>query len=185
MTPSNPQNAYDLLLASFVDPNPIIFMEHKLIYKLKSDVNLGPMPSDSSALGKSKVVKEGSDITIASYSNMVNTVINATKDESLGKYSIEVIDLLTLSPLDSEKIIESVEKTKKLLVCQEAPASSSIGSTLISEVVSSRAFKALTQAPEILAGLHSPMPSAKHLETTVIPQEEDIVKKIKEMMSNE
>ena len=116
---------------------------------------------------------------------MVNTVINATKDESLGKYSIEVIDLLTLSPLDSEKIIESVEKTKKLLVCQEAPASSSIGSTLISEVVSSRAFKALTQAPEILAGLHSPMPSAKHLETTVIPQEEDIVKKIKEMMSNE
>ena len=185
VTPSNPQNAYDLLLASFVDPNPIIFMEHKLIYKLKSDVNLGPMPSDSSALGKSKVVKEGSDITIASYSNMVNTVINATKDESLGKCSIEVIDLLTLSPLDSEKIIESVEKTKKLLVCQEAPASSSIGSTLISEVVSSRAFKALTQAPEILAGLHSPMPSAKHLETTVIPQEEDIVKKIKEMMSNE
>ena len=142
VTPSNPQNAYDLLLASFVDPNPIIFMEHKLIYKLKSDVNLGPMPSDSSALGKSKVVKEGSDITIASYSNMVNTVINATKDESLGKYSIEVIDLLTLSPLDSEKIIESVEKTKKLLVCQEAPASSSIGSTLISEVVSSDAFKA-------------------------------------------
>jgi len=185
VTPSNPQNAYDLLLASFVDLNPIIFMEHKLIYKLKSDVNLGSMPNDSSALGKSKVVKEGSDITIASYSNMVNTVINATKDESLGDYSIEIIDLLTLSPLDSEKIIESVEKTKKLLVCQEAPASSSIGSTLISEVVSSRAFRVLTQAPEILAGLHSPMPSAKHLETTVIPQEEDIVKKIKEMMSYE
>jgi pyruvate dehydrogenase E1 component beta subunit len=66
VTPSNPQNAYDLLLASFVDPNPIIFMEHKLIYKLKSEVILGALPSDSSALGKSKVVQEGTDITIAS-----------------------------------------------------------------------------------------------------------------------
>ena len=98
VTPSNPQNAYDLLLASFVDPNPIIFMEHKLIYKLKSEVILGALPSDSSALGKSKVVQEGTDITIASYSNMVNTVMNAINDNSLKKYSIEVIDLLTLSP---------------------------------------------------------------------------------------
>src|SRR5210317_2234561 len=165
VTPSNPQNAFDLLLASFVDPNPVIFMEHKLIYKLKSEVNLGPMPSDSSELGKSKVIQEGSDITVVSYSNMVNSVISAAKEDSLTDYSIE--------------------KTKRLLVCQEAPASSSVGSTLISEVVTSRAFKALNQSPELLAGLHSPMPSAKHLETTVIPQEEDIVQKIKEMIENE
>ena len=185
VTPSNPQNAYDLLLASFVDPNPIIFMEHKLIYKLKSEVILGALPSDSSALGKSKVVQEGTDITIASYSNMVNTVMNAINDNSLKKYSIEVIDLLTLSPLDTETVITSVEKTHNLLVCQEAPGSSSIGATLISEVASSRAFTSLNKPPALLSGLHSPMPSAKHLETTVIPQEEDIVIKIKEMIDNE
>jgi len=185
VTPSNPQNAFDLLLASFVDPNPVIFMEHKLIYKLKSEVNLGPMPSDSSELGKSKVIQEGNDITVVSYSNMVNSVISAAKEDSLTDYSIEIIDLLTLAPMDSESVINSVEKTKRLLVCQEAPASSSVGSTLISEVVTSRAFKALNQSPELLAGLHSPMPSAKHLETTVIPQEEDIVQKIKEMIENE
>ena len=185
VTPSNPQNAYDLLLASFVDPNPIIFMEHKLIYKLKSEVILGALPSDSSALVKSKVVQEGTDITIASYSNMVNTVMNAINDNSLKKYSIEVIDLLTLSPLDTETVITSVEKTHNLLVCQEAPGSSSIGATLISEVASSRAFTSLKKPLALLSGLHSPMPSAKHLETTVIPQEEDIVIKIKEMIDNE
>ncbi len=185
VTPSNPQNAYDLLLASFVDPNPIIFMEHKLIYKLKSEVILGALPSDSSALGKSKVVQEGTDITIASYSNMVNTVMNAINDNSLKKYSIEVIDLLTLSPLDTETVITSVEKTHNLLVCQEAPGSSSIGATLISEVASSRAFTSLKKPLALLSGLHSPMPSAKHLETTVIPQDEDIVIKIKEMIDNE
>ena len=185
VTPSNPQNAYDLLLASFVDPNPIIFMEHKLIYKLKSEVILGALPSDSSALGKSKVVQEGTDITIASYSNMVNTVMNAINDNSLKKYSIEVIDLLTLSPLDTETVITSVEKTHNLLVGQEAPGSSSIGATLISEVASSRAFTSLKKPLALLSGLHSPMPSAKHLETTVIPQEEDIVIKIKEMIDNE
>ena len=185
VTPSNPQNAYDLLLASFVDPNPIIFMEHKLIYKLKSEVILGALPSDSSALGKSKVVQEGTDITIASYSNMVNTVMNAINDNSLKKYSIEVIDLLTLSPLDTDTVITSVEKTHNLLVCQEAPGSSSIGATLISEVASSRAFTSLKKPLALLSGLHSPMPSAKHLETTVIPQEEDIVIKIKEMIDNE
>ena len=185
VTPSNPQNAYDLLLSSFVDPNPIIFMEHKLIYKLKSEVNLGPMPSSSSALGKSKIVQEGKDITIASYSNMVNTVMNAIKDDSLNNYSIEVVDLLTLSPLDTETIITSVEKTHNLLVCQEAPGSSSIGATVISEIASSRAFKCFKNPPVLLSGLHSPMPSAKHLEKTVIPQEEDIVMKIKEMIDNE
>tara|TARA_B100000902_G_scaffold395266_1_gene453490 strand:- start:844 stop:1836 length:993 start_codon:yes stop_codon:yes gene_type:complete len=185
VTPSNPQNAYDLLLASFIDPNPIIFMEHKLIYKLKSEVNLGSLPTDSSNLGKSKVVKEGSDITIVSYSNMINTVLNAVNDDSLNNYSIEVIDLLTLSPLDVETIINSVEKTNKLLVCQEAPASSSVGTTLVSEVASSRAFNYLSQPPKLLAGLHSPMPSAKHLETTVIPQEENIIQYVKEIMNNE
>ena len=128
---------------------------------------------------------KGNDITVVSYSNMVNSVISAAKEDSLTDYSIEIIDLLTLAPMDSESVINSVEKTKRLLVCQEAPASSSVGSTLISEVATSRAFKALNQSPELLAGLHSPMPSAKHLETTVIPQEEDIVQKIKEMIENE
>ena len=65
-------------------------MEHKLIYKLKSEVTLHPLPKNSSALGKAKVVQEGKDITVASYSNMVNTVLNAVKDDLLKDYSVAV-----------------------------------------------------------------------------------------------
>ena len=182
VTPSNPQNAYDLLLNSFVDPNPVIFMEHKLIYKIKDNVVLNDIPSNSELLGKANIESEGKDITIVSYSNMVNVVKDAISSDELSETSIELIDLQTLSPLDMDTIITSVSKTKKLLVCQEAPANSSVGSTVISNVVQSSAFTSLSTAPKLVSGLHSPMPSAKHLETTVIPQKEDIMKAIKGMV---
>ena len=182
VTPSNPQNAYDLLLHSFVDPNPVIFMEHKLIYKIKDNVVLNDIPSSSELLGKANIESKGNDITIVSYSNMVNVVKDAISSDELSGISIELIDLQTLSPMDMETVITSVSKTKKLLVCQEAPANSSVGSTVISNVVQSSTFSSLSSAPKLISGLHSPMPSAKHLETTVIPQKEDIIKVIKDMV---
>ena len=182
VTPSNPQNAYDLLLHSFVDPNPVIFMEHKLIYKIKNNVVLNDIPSSSELLGKANIESEGNDITIVTYSNMVNVVKDTISSDELSESSIELIDLQTLSPLDMDTIITSVSKTKKLLVCQEAPANSSVGSTVISNVVQSNAFSSLSSAPKLVSGLHSPMPSAKHLETTVIPQKEDIMQAIKDMV---
>ena len=184
VTPSGPQNAYDLLLASFVDRNPVIFMEHKLIYKIKEDVQLNSIPKTSELLGKGNIVREGSDITVVSYSNMVNTTKEAISDKKLEKYSVELIDLLTLSPLDVDLIISSVEKTGKLLVCQEAVGDSSVGTTVISKVVSSDAFAKLNAQPRLLSGLHSPMPSAKHLENKVIPQKEDIINSIIKMVEN-
>ena len=182
VTPSNPQNAYDLLLHSFVDPNPVIFMEHKLIYKIKNNVVLNDIPSSSELLGKANIESEGNDITIVTYSNMVNVAKDAISSDELSESSIELIDLQTLSPLDMDTIITSVSKTKKLLVCQESPANSSVGSTVISNVVQSSAFSSLSSPPKLVSGLHSPMPSAKHLETTVIPQKEDIMKAIKGMV---
>jgi pyruvate/2-oxoglutarate/acetoin dehydrogenase E1 component len=182
VTPSNPQNAYDLLLHSFVDPNPVIFMEHKLIYKIKDNVVLNKIPSSSELLGKANIVSEGNDITVVSYSHMVNVVKDIISSNELSEISIELIDLQTLSPLDMGTITTSVFKTKKLLVCQEAPANSSVGSTVISNVVQSDVFSSLSSAPKLVSGLHSPMPSAKHLETTVIPQKEDIMQAIKDMV---
>ena len=104
VTPSNPQNAYDLLLHSFVDPNPIIFMEHKLIYKIKDNVELNDIPKESSMLGKANIINEGNDITIVSYSNMVNVAKEAISAEELQNYSFELIDLQTVSPIDYETI---------------------------------------------------------------------------------
>ena len=127
VTPSNPQNAYDLLLHSFVDPNPVIFMEHKLIYKIKDNVELNDIPKESSMLGKANLIKEGNDMTIVAYSNMVNVAKEALAAEELQNCSIELIDLQTVSPIDYDTIKNSLKKTKRLLVCQEAPSNSSVG----------------------------------------------------------
>ena len=182
VTPSNPQNAYDLLLHSFVDPNPIIFMEHKLIYKIKANVKLNAIPKEASLLGKAEVLNEGKDLTVVSYSNMVNVVKNAISTKDMENHSIEIIDLQTVSPIDIDTIKKSLKKTKKLLVCQEAPANSSVGTTVISKIVEGDSFNDLEVAPKLISGLHSPMPSAKHLELNVIPQEEDIINAIKSML---
>ncbi len=182
VTPSNPQNAYDLLLHSFVDPNPIIFMEHKLIYKIKDNLELNDIPKEPSMLGKANIASEGKDITIVSYSNMVNVAKEAIAAEELQNYSIELIDLQTVSPIDYDTIKTSLKKTKKLLVCQEAPSNSSVGTTVISKIVESELFQELEIAPKLVSGLHSPMPSAKHLELNVIPQVEDIINAVKSML---
>ena len=182
VTPSNPQNAYDLLLHSFVDPNPIIFMEHKLIYKIKDNLELNDIPKEPSMLGKANIVSEGKDITIVSYSNMVNVAKEAIAAEELQNCSIELIDLQTVSPIDYDTIKTSLKKTKKLLVCQEAPSNSSVGTTVISKIVESELFQELEIAPKLVSGLHSPMPSAKHLELNVIPQVEDITNAVKSML---
>ena len=91
-------------------------MEHKLIYKIKDDVVLNNIPSNSELLGQAKILSEGNDITIVSYSNMVNVVKDAISSDELSEISAELIDLQTLSPLDMQTIITSVSKTKKLLV---------------------------------------------------------------------
>ena len=116
---------------------------------------------------------------------MINTAKEAINDKKLEKYSVELIDLMTLSPLDIDLVISSVSKTGRLLMCQEASGDSSVGSTVITEVVSSEAFKKIKTPPKLLSGLHSPMPSAKHLENKVIPQKDDIINSILKVIENE
>ena len=113
---------------------------------------------------------------------MVNVAKEAIADEELQNYSFELIDLQTVSPIDYETIKNSVKKTKRLLVCQEAPSNSSVGTTVISKIVESELFNELKIAPKLVSGLHSPMPSAKHLELNVIPQAEDITNVVKSML---
>ncbi len=84
--------------------------------------------------------------------------------------------------INSLSIKNSLKKTKRLLVCQEAPSNSSVGTTVISKIVESELFHELEVAPKLVSGLHSPMPSAKHLELNVIPQTEDIINAVKSML---
>ena len=122
-------------------------------------------------------------------SNPINLIVvslqvpkEALAAEELQNCSIELIDLQTVSPIDYDTIKNSLKKTKRLLVCQEAPSNSSVGTTVISKIVESELFHELEVAPKLISGLHSPMPSAKHLELNVIPQAEDITNAVKSML---
>lgn len=128
--PSGPRNARALLVSAIRDADPVVFMEPKRSYRsFKEEV---PEEEEVLPIGKAQVVQEGSDVTIISWGAMMKTVLKATElfAENIGA-SVEVIDLLTISPLDASTIAESVKKTGRCVVVQEAPRSFGVASEII------------------------------------------------------
>lgn len=171
-----PSTAYDakgLLHTAINDANPVIFFEHKLLYDTVSDVPEKPyyLP-----FGVADVKREGTDVTVVATGVMVAKAVEAAavvKD----RISVEVIDPRTLIPLDIQTIIQSVQKTGRLLVVHEAAKSGGFGGEIISQVVE-KAFSHLKEAPICLAGKDVPIPNNPTLEKAVIPQVETIVQKL-------
>ena len=175
--PSTPYDAKGLLIAAIRDPDPVLFLEPKRIYRaFRQDV---PEDSYELPIGKAKVVKEGEDITIVSWGAMVADVQKAIEllDENINP---ELIDLRTISPLDRETILESVKKTGRLLVVHEAPRTLGVGSELVS-IVNEGAFLYLEAPPTILAGFDTIFPLPKG-EKHYIPSPERIAGKIQELV---
>lgn len=170
--PSNPYDVKGLLLASIQDNNPVIFVEHKLLYKTK-----GPVPEEmyTVPLAKSQVVREGKDITIVATSVMVNRSLEAARKLAEQGIEAEVIDPRTLKPLDDAPIIQSVIKTGRALVVHEAPMTGGFGGEIVSHIVASEAFDYLEAPVRRLAGLDVPVPYNRNLETHIVPQVESIV----------
>lgn len=132
--PSTPRNARALLLASIRDPDPVIFFEPKAVYRaFKEEV---PDEPETMPLGRAKVVCEGSDLSIFSYGAMMRPVLETASDlkESDG-VSVEVVDLLTVSPLDTETIRKSIEKTGRAVVVHEGPRTCGIGAEVVARIV--------------------------------------------------
>ncbi len=176
-----PSDAYDakgLLKSAIRCDEPVIFLEHKLLYMNKAHV---PQEDYTIPLGKAKVKKEGADLTIIAWSGMVPKVLEAA--DLLVKEGIdaEVIDPRTLVPLDKETILESVRKTEHVLIVQEAVRRGGVGSD-ISSIIQEEAFDYLDSPVKILAGLNTPCPFNLNLEKLIIPQVEDIVKAAKEVV---
>lgn len=141
-----PSNAYDakgLLRAAIYDDNPVIFVEHKLLYRTKGEV---PEESYEVALGKSKVVREGADLTLVATSIMVSRSLQAAEELAKQGVEVEIIDPRTIKPLDAAPIIESVKKTGKALVVHEAVKMGGFGGEVVSQIVESEAFDYL-EAP--------------------------------------
>ncbi len=174
-----PATAYDvkgLLKTAVRDDNPVIFIEHKMIYLLK-----GPVPEEEYTIpfGEADIKREGKDITIVAYSNMVFESLEAAKILEKDGISCEVIDPRTLVPLDLDTILTSVKKTNRVVVVTEACRRGSVASD-ISARVTEKAFDFLDAPVKIVAGLNTPIPYNSTLEQASIPHASDIVKAVRE-----
>jgi pyruvate/2-oxoglutarate/acetoin dehydrogenase E1 component len=178
-----PSTAYDvkgLLKAAMDDDNPVIFYEHKLLYRTKGDV---PEGQYSIPLGKADIKREGSDVTIVATAIMVHKALSAAIELEKEGISVEVVDPRTLVPLDEETIINSVKKTGKLLVVHEAVKRGGFGGEIASMVAESEAFDYLDAPIKRLGGLAVPIPYNPILEKAAVPQEADIIKAVKELLN--
>jgi pyruvate dehydrogenase E1 component beta subunit len=178
---ANPSNAYDakgLLTTAISAGDPVLFFEHKRLYKTKCDV---PQEEYSIPFGKAKIVREGSDITIVALSYMVSVALAAAEELSQ-KYSIdaEVVDPRTLVPLDTETIAASVKKTSRLAIVEETYLRGGIGSE-IGAIVSEKYMDALDCPIKRIASRNVPIPMPPSLKDEVIPDKDRVVKEIREM----
>jgi|SRR5690625_1813551 len=177
-----PSTAYDakgLLTTAIYDPNPVIFYEHKLLYKTIGNV---PEENYSIPFGRANTITSGSDITIVATGITVQRAIEAEKLLCRNGYSVEIIDPLTLVPLDEQTIIESVEKTGRLLVVHEAVKRVGFGAEIVS-IVADKAFSYLRAPIKRLGGEPVPIPYNETLENRAVPQTEDIVNAVKELVA--
>ena len=176
--PSTPADAKGLLKTSIRDDNPIIFIEHKLLY-----LNKGPVPEDEDyliPLGKADVKREGDDVTIIAWSKMVIESLEAAGKLEKEGIQADVIDLRTLKPLDLDTILESVKKTGRAVIVHEACKTGGFGGE-VSALITENAFDYLDAPVKRVAGLDSPIPYAEPLYRAVIPNPEWIVQGVKEV----
>ncbi|MGF3067219.1 alpha-ketoacid dehydrogenase subunit beta [Facklamia sp. P12945] len=175
--PSNPYDAKGLLISAIRDNDPVYFLEHMKLYRsFREEV---PEGEYTVPLGKAKVVKEGTDLTLIAYGAMVQESVKAAEKLAKEGVDVEVLDLRTVQPLDIETIIASVEKTGKVIVVQEAQRQAGVGSKVIAEI-SERAVLSLKAPIGFVAAPDTIFPFGM-AERDWLPNAEDIVAKAKEL----
>jgi 2-oxoisovalerate dehydrogenase E1 component len=173
--PSTPADTYGLLRAAIQDPNPVVFIENRLLYGMK-----GPRPPVDHVLpiGRSAVVRRGSDVTVVSVSRMVHEAVAAAEVVAGDGISVEVIDLRTVAPLDMAPILESVASTGRLLIAHEAVVPFGIGAE-IAATVARECFWDLDAPIQRVGAAATPPPYAPDLERAWLPDRDDIAAAIR------
>ena len=172
VAPYSAADAKGLLKAAIRDPNPVIFLEHEVLYGQSFDV-----PDDDDwivPIGKANILRSGSDVTIVAFSIMVGRALEAADRLAEQGISAEVIDLRSIRPLDSATIVESVKRTSRLVTCEEGLPFAGIGAEIAMQVME-QAFDWLDAPIARVTGKDVPMPYAANLEALALPQIEDIV----------
>ncbi len=176
---STPYNAKGLLKSAIRNDNPILFFEHVLLYNLKEDI---PDEEYLLPLDKAEIVREGNDVTILTYSRMRYHVLKAVETLVDRGYDPEVIDLISLKPLDMETIVTSLRKTHRIVIVEEGMRCASIGSEIIASI-NDHYFDEL-DAPIIrLAALDVPTPYNGVLENLTIPQPDDVIAAVEKLLA--
>ncbi len=177
VAPSTPADAKGLLKSSIRAGNPVVFIEHKLLYNTKGDV---PEGEYSIPIGKAEIKRDGRDITIVSYSRTLLFALEAAETLAQKGIEAEVIDMRTIEPLDMNTVLESVKGTGRLLVVHESHSNCGIGAEIITRTYE-QAPDTLVMPPRRLGAKHVPIPVAENLENTVLPQPADIVAAVEAM----
>jgi 2-oxoisovalerate dehydrogenase E1 component beta subunit len=177
--PATPRDAKGLLASSLDDPNPVLFFEHKHLYRrIKADV---PDERYTVPFGKARVQRAGEDVTVVTWGAMVHTAAEASDELAREDISVEVIDLRTLQPWDKRAVLESVAKTSKLLVLHEDTRTAGFGAEIAAQVAE-EAFELLDGPIKRLAAPDTPVPFSPELEKAFIPQVETVVQALRELV---
>lgn len=177
VTPATPYDARGLLRAALQDPNPVIYVEHSLIYSMR-----GPVPDEPYVvpIGSADVKRKGKDVTIVAYLRMVHTALRAAEELAKEGIEAEVVDLRSLRPLDIDTVVESVMKTNRAVVVEEGWKTGGFGAEITASIME-QAFDYLDGPVARVAGEEVPMPYNRELEQAAIPGLKKVIEAVKSL----
>lgn len=178
VSPGTPADAKGLLKASIRSNDPVMFIEHATLYQVRGDVPEGELLIP---IGKSKVQREGRDVTIVTYSKMLDISSKAADQLAKDGIEVEIIDLRTLRPLDMAPVIESFKKTNRAVVVEEGWRSFGVGAEVAARITE-EAFDYMDAPVKRVAQKEVPLPYNRNLEQMALPQVDDVIKAVKEVV---
>ncbi|MDP7236196.1 MAG: alpha-ketoacid dehydrogenase subunit beta [Candidatus Latescibacteria bacterium] len=180
VTPSTPYDAKGLLKAAIRDNNPVLYFEHKALYRDKQISQVLPDEDYTVPIGEAALRREGTDITIISYGKMVHKSLEAAEVLSKDGIDVEVLDLRSLLPFDREMILTSVKKTSRLLIVHEDTLTGGIGGEMAA-IIADEAFEYLDAPIKRVAAIDTPVPFSPPLENFFLPNTEKIVETLRDL----
>jgi len=177
--PSTPYDAKGLLIEAIRDDNPVVFLEHKMLYAMQGEV---PEGDYTISFGQADIKREGQDVTVVATANMVHTALSAAEKLDAEGISLEVVDPRTLYPLDEETIIESVKKTHRIVIIHEEVKFAGSGAE-IAAIVAEKAFDYLDAPILRVAAPFCPVPFSQPLEQAYIPSQQQLIDAVKKVMA--
>ena len=178
LAPATVQDAHDMLLAAVEDPDPVFLFEHQMLYGVDGELDTTATPPSP---WKAAIRRSGTDLSLIAYGGSMHKALSAARELDQAGISAEVVDLRSLRPLDRDTIVDSVRRTHRAVIVDEAWKTGSLASE-VSAILAERAFYELDAPIERVCTLEVPIPYAKHLEDAAIPQVDRIVEAAKRSM---